>query len=171
MPAHDLPIEGLLHIPIVDNSDQRGTFREIFRTRDLPATFVQANHSRSEARVLRGLHYHRRQADLWYVARGEALVVCVDLRIRRDPPLVWTATLSDSRPAAVFIPPGVAHGFLANSAVDLIYWVTAEYDASDEYGIAWDDPALGIDWGIAHPLVSDRDSRNERLDWARITPF
>lgn len=170
MPRNE-PIEGLLCLPVVDHRDDRGLFREIFRTRDLPEAFVQANHSRSERGVLRGLHYHRNQGDLWYVVQGEAKVACVDLRVRRDPPLVWTTVLSDAAPAAVYIPPGVAHGFHARSQVDLVYWVTAEYDASDEYGIAWNDPALGIDWDADNPVVSERDAKNERLDWTRIGPF
>jgi len=146
-------------------------FREIFRARAFRTTFVQANHSRSEQRVLRGLHYHRKQADLWYIVAGEAMAACVDLRVRQDPPPVWTTVLSSEEPVALYIPPGVAHGFLARTRVDLVYWVSREYDETDEYGLAWDEPSLGLDWGLSDPIVSERDARNQRLDWSTIEEF
>jgi dTDP-4-dehydrorhamnose 3,5-epimerase len=159
------------YLPLGDNPDERGHFREIFRAADFSESFVQANHSKSEAGVLRGLHYHRKQADLWYVVGGEALVACVDLRSAPTPGRVWTGLLSEGDPAAIFIPPGVAHGFFARTRVDLVYWVTRTYDATDEFGVAWNDPSLDIDWGVQDPILSERDAANERIDWARIKPF
>jgi dTDP-4-dehydrorhamnose 3,5-epimerase len=153
-------------------ADERGRFAEIYRASDDLPPFVQANHSRSRAHVLRGLHYHRKQADLWYVIRGTARVGLVDLRAREvDPPVSETVDLSEEEPATLFVPPGVAHGFAALTDVELVYWVTAEYDASDEYGIAWDDPAIGLDWGVRDPILSDRDTSNPRLAWNDIPPF
>jgi dTDP-4-dehydrorhamnose 3,5-epimerase len=150
------------------HDDQRGSFAELMRARAFPEPFVQSNHSRSAAGVLRGLHYHRRQADLWYVVRGRALCGLVDLRERREPPVARTVLLDEATPRTLYIPPGVAHGYVALTELDLIYWVTQEYDASDEHGIAWDDPNLGLDWGIQDPVLSPRDQGNPPLDWAEI---
>jgi dTDP-4-dehydrorhamnose 3,5-epimerase len=151
--------------------DDRGHFVEVFRAAQYPDMFVQANHSRSRANVLRGLHYHRRQADLWYVVSGRAQVGLVDLRARGDGPVVDTLVLEGDQPASLYIPAGVAHGFLAMTAVDLIYWVTREYDATDEHGIAWNDPNLGIDWRTQRPIVSARDRQNPDLEWDALPSF
>ena len=109
------------------------------------ATFVQANLSTSAAGVLRGLHLHRRQDDLWIVAEGRAFVALVDVR----PALAGTGPAGRRDPRArrpttgSTIPTGVAHGFLALEPLQLVYLVTNEYDGSDELGFAWDDPAVG----------------------------
>lgn len=164
-------MEGVVHVRLDDHADGRGSFREIFRAGGWPVPFVQANHSHSKAGVVRGLHYHRRQSDLWYVVGGDLVAACVDLRRRTDRPISWMTVMSGERPTALYIPPGVAHGFFARTDVDLVYWVSHEYDATDEYGVAWNDPALGLDWGVEAPILSERDAENERLDWSRIPPF
>ena len=112
--------------------------------------------------MLRGLHYHRHQADLWYVARGPrpggARRPARRAAARRRP-----SRSSSTRPSRrpYLIPPGVAHGYLALTELDLIYWVTGEYDPSDEHGVAWNDPTLAIPWQIdAEPVVSERDAKN-----------
>jgi len=70
------------------------------------------------------------------------------------------------------VPAGVAHGYLALTEIDLIYWVTREYDPGDENGVAWDDPTLAIDWRLdGPPVVSERDSRNPGLQWDLIPAF
>lgn len=163
-------IAGLLHTKLQTHGDERGNFREIFRQRSFPETFVQANHSRSRQGVLRGLHYHRHQADLWYVVAGRAQVGLTDLRSRGEV-ASEIIELSADDASTLYIPPGVAHGFLALEDLDLIYAVTAEYDASDEYGVAWDDPALDIRWQSDSPILSARDAANPRLDWSRIPSF
>lgn len=157
--------------PIDPIADERGRFAEIYRASTEAARFVQANHSRSLAGVVRGLHYHRAQADLWYVVAGTARVALVDLREQRDPPEIDIVVLSAENPATLYIPPGIAHGFAALTDVDLIYWVTQLYDGSDEFGIAWDDPSLAIDWGIAAPHVSQRDATNQPLSWDQVPAF
>ena len=141
------------------HEDSRGSFGEVWRADwfgELPAastgragaSFVQANLSRSAAGVLRGLHYHRRQLDFWVVAAGRVFVALVDVR----PLLEGTATRAtvETRELRadewVVIPAGVAHGFLSMAATDLLYFVTNEYDGSDELGFAWDDPAVGVPW-------------------------
>ncbi|HEX2296819.1 MAG TPA: dTDP-4-dehydrorhamnose 3,5-epimerase family protein [Actinomycetota bacterium] len=151
-------IDGVVVTPLERHDDERGFFSEIARF----AGYRQANHSRSRRGVLRGLHYHLEQADLWYVVRGSAQVALVDLR--GDEPLVETITVDEDAPCTIYVPPRVAHGFLALTDVDLVYLVTHEYDASDEHGVAWDDPALAIPWALPDPVLSERDRSNPRLD-------
>jgi len=151
-------IEGVVLTPIGRATDNRGFFSELARRSGYPADFVQLNHSFSKRGVLRGLHYHRDQADLWYVVRGRAQVALVDLRAERR--VVETLIVSDDKPMSMYIPPGVAHGYLALTDLDLIYLVTHEYDGSDEQGVAWDDPALAIPWEITAPELSERDRNN-----------
>ena len=79
-------IDGVRIVTLDVYGDPRGRFCEIFRSAAMPETFVQANHSRSAAGVLRGLHYHRHQADLWYVPAGRAQVGLADLRVRGGTP-------------------------------------------------------------------------------------
>ncbi|HEV3473116.1 MAG TPA: dTDP-4-dehydrorhamnose 3,5-epimerase family protein [Actinomycetota bacterium] len=153
------------------HADERGRFVEIFRASEVQDAFVQSNHSTSKQGVVRGLHYHRHQADLWYVTAGRAQVGLVDLRTPDVTPATETVLLGSDDPAALYIPAGVAHGFAALTDVELIYWVTTEYDASDEFGIAWDDPQLGIQWELTDPLLSDRDRTNPPLDWNDIPRF
>jgi dTDP-4-dehydrorhamnose 3,5-epimerase len=165
-------IEGVRIVTLDVYGDLRGRFCEIFRSASMPETFVQANHSRSAAGVLRGLHYHRHQADLWYVPGGRAQVGLADLRRRGATPPTETFILDAAEPTTVFIPPGVAHGYLALTDLDVIYWVTSEYDPSDEHGVAWNDPTLAIQWRIdAEPVVSERDAGNPNLDWELVPEF
>jgi dTDP-4-dehydrorhamnose 3,5-epimerase len=151
--------------------DVRGSFVEIFRAARYPTPFVQANHSRSKVGVLRGLHYHRHQADLWYVVSGRAQVALADLRTRQSDPQTATFVLDGDAPASLYIPHGIAHGFLALTEVELIYWVTREYDATDEQGIAWNDPSLRIRWANDSPILTARDETNEPLRWETIPTF
>lgn len=153
-------IEGVVVTPVERIDDRRGSFSEIARF----GHFRQANHSHSRRGVLRGLHYHLRQADLWYVVRGTAQVALVDLRSGTTAPPVQTLTVGDPDPCTIYIPPRVAHGFLALTDLDLVYLVTEQYDGSDEHGLAWDDPALAIPWALTDPVLSDADSGNPRLD-------
>lgn len=148
--------------------DERGGFMEIMREENFSEPFVQSNHSHSKAGVLRGLHYHRNQADLWYVMNGKAQAMMADLRKKTDKPAVVSVDLRAGDPKVLYIPPGVAHGFLAITDVDLIYWVTEYYDSSDEFGIAWDDPTIQAPWNIDSPLLSDRDKENPKLEWDSI---
>lgn len=167
---NDVSIEDVILTQLEPHGDERGNFVEVFRQRSFPERFVQANHSRSREGVLRGLHYHRHQADLWYVVAGRAQVGLVDLR-HQGAPASQILEMSAEQPRSLYIPPGVAHGFLALEDLDLIYAVTAEYDASDEYGLAWDDPTVALAWKRDNPILSERDSSNPRLDWATIPSF
>ena len=166
------PIEGVRFGAIARHADERGAFRELWRAQAFPGRqFVQANLSTSAAGVLRGLHLHRRQDDLWIVTAGRAFVALVDVRPMLDgsapAPIVETREL----PADdwVAIPTGVAHGFLALEPLELVYLVTNEYDGSDELGFAWDDSAVAVPWPVlratpdGRPILSDRDRSNPTL--------
>jgi dTDP-4-dehydrorhamnose 3,5-epimerase len=149
--------------------DDRGSFREVFRSSWSGEGFVQANLSTSRAGVLRGLHYHRRQLDRWTVLAGRVFVALVDLRSL----LEGGTAGSPARPAVetrecgpgdwVMIPAGVAHGFYAFEPADLLYFVTNEYDGSDELGLAWDDQDAAVPWPDPNPILSDRDRANTSL--------
>jgi dTDP-4-dehydrorhamnose 3,5-epimerase len=169
-PPSSLP--GVYYGAIVRHADQRGSFRELWRAGDFPdEPFVQANLSTSASGVLRGLHLHQRQDDLWIVADGRAFVALVDLRPMLDgtgsAPRIETRELRADE--WVVIPTGIAHGFLALDPLQLIYLVTNEYDGSDELGFAWDDPAVAVDWPSlagtpnGRPILSERDGANPPL--------
>ncbi len=156
--------------------DARGFFFESFNQRDFEAatglrgvTFVQDNHSRSARGVLRGLHYQvlpHAQGKLVRVVRGAAFDVAVD--IRPDSPTYgrWVGVeLSESNHRQLWIPPGLAHGFLTLSdEADFLYKTTDYYSPAHERCIRWDDPTLAIEWplGGRAPQVSEKDSRAPR---------
>ncbi|HET7489548.1 MAG TPA: dTDP-4-dehydrorhamnose 3,5-epimerase [Acidimicrobiales bacterium] len=143
--------------------DQRGRFVETYRRTWFPAgrEMVQGNRSEKQAGALVGLHYHLHQADYWYLVRGRARVVLHDLRegSPTDGGTLVVDLVGDTE-RGVFIPPGVAHGFAALEDLTLTYLVDGYYNPADELGVAFDDPAVGADWGIADPIVSDRDRSN-----------
>lgn len=172
MPTETSSIPGvLIHRPQV-HRDGRGRFVEIFRAASMPEPFVQSNHSTTEAGALRGLHYHERQSDFWYLVSGRMQVALADLRDRSGAARVETFVFDSAEPAGIYIPNGVAHGYLALSDIELIYWVTREYDPSDEHGVAWDDPALAVPWQLeGDPVLSDRDAANPPLNWELIPSF
>ncbi|MBA2755896.1 MAG: dTDP-4-dehydrorhamnose 3,5-epimerase family protein [Chloroflexi bacterium] len=168
----DSTIPGVRYGAIARFGDTRGSFRELWRASAYEgAPFAQANLSTSAVGVLRGLHLHRRQLDHWVLAGGRAFVALVDVRPmflnRSAAPRVETRALVANE--WVDIPVGVAHGFLALEALELVYLVTNEYDGSDELGFAWDDPQVGIAWpevpGLpgGRPILSERDEANPSL--------
>jgi len=146
--------------------DERGFFLEwfneaAFADAGLDAHFVQDNHSRSAKAVLRGLHYQLRhpQGKLVRAVRGKMFDVVAD--IRRGSPTFgkWVGvTLDDNEMTALWIPPGFAHGFCALSdEVDVTYKCTDFYSPSDERGVLWNDPLLGIRWPVDNPIVKAKD--------------
>jgi dTDP-4-dehydrorhamnose 3,5-epimerase len=162
--SNDIP--GVWLVRLEPIGDERGRFMETYRSSWLPfaAPMVQANRSESAARVLRGLHYHRRQADLWYVQSGRVTTVLLDTRVGSPTEGKHLGLQQGGgEELVVYIPEGVAHGFYAHEQAVMTYLVTGEYDGSDELGIAWNDPDLGIDWPDEDPILSDRDRRNPRL--------
>lgn len=152
--------------------DSRGFFLESYSERawrqlGVVGPFVQANHSRSNAGTVRGLHFQATpgQAKLVRVVRGRVWDVVVDIR-RGSPTFgTWEAfELDDERHLQIYVPVGFAHGFCAISeVVDVAYMVGSYYDPATERGIAWNDPDLAIQWPTDRPLVSGRDSTNPTL--------
>ena len=154
-------------------TDDRGYFLETYHGRrfesaGLSAVFVQDNMSYSIQNVLRGLHFQvtRPQAKLVQVMSGEIFDVAVD--IRRTSPTFgrWVSVqLSAQNKRQVYIPPGCAHGFcVISESAHVFYKCSDFYDPQDEGGILWSDPALAIDWPVAHPIVSEKDAALPVLD-------
>ena len=163
----DVAIEGVLLFPLTTHPDNRGSFTEDYRRSWIPGgrEMVQGNISVSKANVLRGLHFHREQADWWNFYTGAAVVGLHDLRVGSPTHGVGLALRLDTDEGlnGLYIPRGVAHGFYAERDVMLHYMVDNYYTGSDEFGITWDDPGLGIDWGATDPILSDRDKANPGL--------
>lgn len=150
--------------------DERGFFYESFNERTFRAAtgvtlpFVQDNHSKSARGVLRGLHFQTRQAQgkLVRVVAGEVFDVAVD--IRRDSPTYgqWVGEiLSGDNKRQLWVPPGLAHGFLVLSeSAEFLYKTTDYYAPAYERCIAWNDPYLAIDWPAlgTPPQLSAKDA-------------
>lgn len=160
-------IDGVVMRHNVAHADERGSFTELWRASQTASlggeTFVQCNLSRSRAGVLRGMHFHLRQADLWLLVDGRAVAATTDLRVGVAAGEPRSQVLPLEPGDALYIPRRVAHGFLALTDIMLVYLVSQEYDASDELGFAWDDPEAGIDWPQPPAVVSARDRANPPL--------
>ncbi len=169
-------IEGLV---LVENKvfyDSRGFFKETFRQSRLDellgrkVDFVQDNESLSRKGVIRGLHfqtYPHAQAKLVRCAFGSVLDVAVDLREGSPTYGQWQAfELSSENGSSLYIPEGLAHGFMAltDDAV-LSYKVTDYYAPECDGGILWNDPEIAVDWRIngGEPIISDKDRALPRL--------
>ena len=149
------------------HGDERGRFVETYRRSWFPLgrEMVQGNRSEKQAGAVVGLHYHLHQADYWYVLRGHARVVLHDLRQgSATDGATEVVELDGDVDQGLYIPPGVAHGFAAHRDLLLWYLVDSYYNDSDELGLAWDDPAVGADWGLTDPILSNRDQSNPRRD-------
>jgi dTDP-4-dehydrorhamnose 3,5-epimerase len=166
-------IPGLIIIDPDVHRDARGYFLETFHAAKyaeggIPASFVQDNQSSSVRDTLRGLHLQLRrpQGKLIRVAHGEIWDVAVDVRPGTPAFGKWVAVqLSAESFRQVYIPPGCAHGFVVLSDVaEVAYKCTELYAPADEVGIAYDDPALAIDWPVSAPILSERDRRHGRLE-------
>jgi dTDP-4-dehydrorhamnose 3,5-epimerase len=169
----DTRIDGLVLLQPEVISDDRGFFFETYRRNEyaqhgIDVEFVQDNHSRSVRGTIRALHFQLEpgQAKLIRCARGSVYDVAVDLRRGSATYGRYEAfELSDENAHQVFIPVGFAHGFCVTSEVaDVTYKVSSYYEGATERGIAWDDPAIGVQWPVEEPLVSDRDRSNPRLE-------
>ncbi len=166
----DLP-EVLLIEPTV-HRDDRGFFVETWHAAKyaesgLDATFVQDNHSRSARGTLRGLHAQlaKPQGKLVRATQGEILDVAVD--IRPDSPRFGqhvAVVLSADNFKQLYIPEGFAHGFCVISELaELQYKCTDLYDPTSEITVAWNDPAIGIEWPVEEPLLSGKDGEARTL--------
>jgi len=166
----DIPDVALIEPEV--HGDERGFMVETFRAdawRGLGADagFVQENHSRSGADILRGIHFQTSpgQAKLVRCARGRIWDVVVDLR--RDSPTYrrWEGhELDDETHRQLFVPIGFGHGFcVLSESADVTYKLSSYYDSDTEAGIAWDDPDVGIEWPVSEPVLSERDRGAPRL--------
>lgn len=170
--ALETQLDGLILIEPVVHGDARGFMVESY-SRDewaslgVDVDFVQHNHSRSSKGTLRGIHFQTSpgQAKLVRCARGAIVDVAVDLRKESPTYGQWEAhVLDDEKHRQLFVPVGFGHGFAVLSEVaDVCYQVSSVYDPATEAGIAWDDPAVGVDWQVADPLLSDRDKTAPNL--------
>ena len=159
--------------------DARGFFFESFSQKRFDEAtgtshqFVQDNHSRSARGVLRGLHYqvHHAQGKLVRVATGAVWDVAVDIRPQSPTFGKWVGVeLSVDNQRQMWIPPGLAHGFLVLSeSADFLYKTTDYYAPAHERCIRWDDPHLAIAWPDtgAVPSLSAKDLQG--MDWAQAT--
>lgn len=167
-----LSIPDVLRIEPRVFGDERGFFYESFRQDRFEeavgrqVAFVQDNHSKSARNVLRGLHYQLRQPQgkLVRVVAGSVFDVAVDLRRSSPTYGQWVGEiLSAENRAQLWVPEGFAHGFLVLSeSAEFVYKTTDYYAPEHERCIAWNDPAIGIDWPAGEaPLVSAKDGRGQ----------
>lgn len=179
MKAIDLQLQGAKLLDPVVHGDHRGFFMEsynetIMHDLGINYKFIQDNQSLSaESGVLRGLHYQlnpKAQTKLVRVISGAIYDVIVD--IRKDSPTFgqWQGfILSEYNKRQLLVPQGFAHGFctiVPNTQV--LYKVDEYYSPEHDRGILWNDPALGIDWPINKPILSDKDTRHPLLKDADI---
>jgi dTDP-4-dehydrorhamnose 3,5-epimerase len=165
-------LEGVILVEPEVHRDERGFFLETYhagayRDGGIPETFVQDNHSRSARGTLRGLHgqFPRAQGKLVRAVEGEIYDVAVD--VRRGSPTFgryYGATLSAENFLQLYVPPGMVHGFCVTSDIAQVeYKCTGFYHREDEFGIAWDDPDIGIPWPVEQPTLSEKDRSAPRL--------
>ena len=153
-------------------SDPRGFFFESYHAEryaqaGIPATFVQDNHSCSVKGTIRGLHYQfrRPQGKLLRVIHGSVFDVAVDIRRGAPTFAKWIGVeLSAENKRQVFIPAGFAHGFCVTSDVaEVEYKCTDFYVPDDQHVIVWNDPAIGIEWPVVTPILSESDRTAQPL--------
>ncbi len=162
------PLEGVILIKPQVFYDDRGYFFESYKKSEfakagIDCEFNQENNSKSARDVVRGLHYQKTphaQAKLVRVAKGAIIDVVVDIRKGSPDYGKWIKVeLSEENHRMIFVPRGFAHGFVALSEfAELQYKVDNEYCKAAEGGIIWNDPALGVDWGVTDPILSEKDT-------------
>lgn len=160
----------LIEIPKFD--DDRGFFMETYHAKKfndagIKINFIQDNHSYSKKNILRGLHYQLKfpQGKLVRCTQGEILDVAVDIRTSSPTFGEWVGEiLSSANAKQLYVPPGFAHGYVVLSEhAEVEYKCTELYHPEDEYGIAWNDPDIGIDWKIENPILSKKDKEQPLL--------
>jgi dTDP-4-dehydrorhamnose 3,5-epimerase len=146
--------------------DPRGFFLESYQAEKYQAAgiagpFVQDNHSSSGRRTVRGLHAQlkRPQGKLVRAVAGEIYDVAVDIRRGSPTYLRWVhVNLSAANFRQIWVPPGFAHGFcVVSEYAEVEYKCTEYYDPASELRLLWNEPAIGIDWPVSEPLLSDKD--------------
>jgi dTDP-4-dehydrorhamnose 3,5-epimerase len=173
---HSTELPGVQWIEPVLHGDDRGFFMETYRASEfaaagIPNVFVQDNHSRSAKGVLRGLHFQRLhpQAKLVRCISGAVWDVAVDVDPRSPTFARWFGIeLSAANHQGLYIPAGMAHGFLAlEEGTEVVYKCTTYYDPEGEGGLLWNDPTVGIAWPLARvglPILSAKDLDLPTLD-------
>ena len=173
MKVFETNLPGCVVIEPAVHGDARGFFYESFhaekyKNAGLDLRFVQSNVSRSAHGVLRGLHYQwpDPQGKLVSVLEGEVYDVAVDIRTGSPTFGRWAAAvLSAQNKRHFWIPEGFAHGFCVLSEfATFVYQCTTLYDRPADAGIRWNDAALGIDWPLSEPMLSDKDGRTPLLE-------
>ena len=171
-------LEGVLILEPKVFGDDRGFFFESYNERVFEQAtgraprFVQDNHSRSVRGVVRGLHYQlvKPQAKLVRASAGVLLDVAVDLR--RSSPTFGrhvAVELSAQNKRQLWIPEGFGHGFaVLSDAAELLYKTTEFWYPEHDRSLAWDDPALAIDWRVDEAILSDKDGKAPRLAEAEV---
>jgi dTDP-4-dehydrorhamnose 3,5-epimerase len=161
-------LKGVVSIEVEPAQDDRGFFARSLCARELKAAgidlhIVQSSISFNRTRgTLRGLHYQAspcEEAKLVRCTAGSVLDVVVDIRDTSDTYLQWeTFSLTSTNRTTLYIPPGFAHGFQTlEDASEVFYQMSQFYSAEHARGLRWDDPAIGIAWPIANPILSGRD--------------
>lgn len=172
----ETPLQGLLVIKPKVFSDIRGLFYESWRLQDykdigIEEGFLQDNCSFSNKNVLRGLHLQKHQGQILWLTYGHVLQVTVD--VRPDSPTYkqhFAIELKHSEPTQIYMPPGFAGGFYVFSDVACMnYKCSQYYNPSNEGGVLWCDPDLGIKWPTDKPDISDRDGAFLQLKYLDIT--
>jgi dTDP-4-dehydrorhamnose 3,5-epimerase len=166
MKFEELELKDLILITPNVFGDERGFFlesynKDTFKNNGLSMEFVQDNHSKSSAGVIRGLHYQEAphaQGKLVRCIKGAILDVVVDLR-KKSPTFSKVAyiPLDDKKMQMVYVPEGFAHGFVTLTECEVQYKCTKVYHKASEGGILWNDPTLNIQWGVDNPIVSEKD--------------
>jgi dTDP-4-dehydrorhamnose 3,5-epimerase len=173
--AIETALPGVLILEPKVFGDERGFFMESFNQKAFQEAtgcqvdFVQDNHSRSARGVLRGLHFQRapcEQGKLVRVTRGSVFDVAVDIRPASATHGKWVGiVISEDNQRQLWIPPGFAHGYLVLSdSADFLYKASNYYAPAQEGVLAWNDPAVGIEWPINEPpTLSPKDARGHAL--------
>jgi dTDP-4-dehydrorhamnose 3,5-epimerase len=175
----ELAIPGVLAIEAELAVDERGLFartfdRGAFAERGLELEVAQASVSFNTHRgTIRGLHLQappHEESKLVRCVSGSVFDVVVDLRCESPTQLQWLSVeLSAERRNAIYIPQGLAHGFLTLvDACELEYLISVPYEPTAAVGVRWDDPAVGVEWPFPPTVMSERDAAFPDLDLARV---
>ncbi len=164
--------DGVLLLEPNVHRDERGHFMEVwqrdrYRELGIQETFVQDNVSFSWRGIMRGLHFQapRAQGKLVTCLHGEVFDAVVDIRKGSATFGEWFGCrLSLASGRQLYIPPGFAHGFVVTSdSASFLYKCTDTYDPHGQYSLLWNDPAIGIEWPVKDPVLSDKDRAAPRL--------
>ncbi len=172
-------LEGVVIIEPDVFGDNRGFFMESWNKKKMAEAgldydFVQDNHSKSTVKgTLRGIHFQKgdkAQAKLVRCVKGAVLDVAVDLRRNSPTFKQWVGVeLSEENKKQLLIPRGFGHGFVTlTDDVEFLYKADNYYAPEADAGIRWNDPEIGVEWGIENPILSDKDKNNPFLKNAEI---